>query len=584
MTTMVDATMAEELRVAAKECNDRCLSKAAQWASELLLSIPQHKRTQEKTRINATSSTAYQADTAPYSPVAGPSQPPVSLSAALSASLKQVPSQVMLQDAELQCTEDDEITMARDWIDTRDFTRVSTLLKNCKSTKARFLSAYSRYLTIKPALGDNKAEVIDLLRIVRDVSDPWLLYLKGLFLYTLSRREEAIECAILSIAGFTWNWAAWELLSSCIIDVEELYSLQSLCPLPKTHPLMELFHIKTLNDLHAGGDRELTMCAKLLGPDYFPDNPWILALRGCILYYAHDLGASTVEFERMLARDPWRIDNIDIYSFALHVNDGASKLSRLSREYLLLAKDRPEVCCLVGNFFSLQAKHEQAIQYFNRAAQLDPTYISAWTLMGHEQIEEKNSHAAIEMYRRAIDINRDDHRAWYGLGQAYELLNMHDYALYYLQHATALNSYDVRMWQAEAQCYEELGRFREALECYRRALIPSNPHETNVHLKLAKVHAELGEDEEAIAYHRRVVEISQANGREVLQYAKSAIEVAQHQMRSPSGDLSLAREYLALVASSNSEDVEVASDLLKLLKKTMNVERVPHEVTGDIPK
>ncbi len=52
---------------------------------------------------------------------------------------------------------------------------------------------------------------------------------------------------------------------------------------------MELFHIKTLNDLHAGGDRELTMCAKLLGPDYFPDNPWILALRGCILYYAHGL-------------------------------------------------------------------------------------------------------------------------------------------------------------------------------------------------------------------------------------------------------------------------------------------------------
>ncbi len=48
---------------------------------------------------------------------------------------------------------------------------------------------------------------------------------KGLFLYTLSRREEAIECAILSIAGFTWNWAAWELLSSCIIDVEEVDQL-----------------------------------------------------------------------------------------------------------------------------------------------------------------------------------------------------------------------------------------------------------------------------------------------------------------------------------------------------------------------
>ena len=75
--------------------------------------------------------------------------------------------------------------------------------------------------------------------------------------------------------------------------------------------------------------------------------------------------------------------------------------------------------------------------------------------MGHEYVEMKNSHAAIEAYRRAVgtigcswiflvklnsgpDINRKDYRAWYGLGQAYELLSMHNYALYYYQHATAL--------------------------------------------------------------------------------------------------------------------------------------------------
>ena len=77
--------------------------------------------------------------------------------------------------------------------------------------------------------------------------------------------------------------------------------------------------------------------------------------------------------------------------------------------------------------------------------------------MGHEYVEMKNSHAAIEAYRRAVgkpesasfdksftsvargvDVNRKDYRAWYGLGQAYELLNMHHYALHYYQHATAL--------------------------------------------------------------------------------------------------------------------------------------------------
>ena len=69
---------------------------------------------------------------------------------------------------------------------------------------------------------------------------------------------------------------------------------------------------------------------------------------------------------------------------------------------------------------------------------LDRSFLSAWTLMGHEFVEMKNTHAAIESYRRAVDVNRKDYRAWYGLGQAYELLNMHQYSLHYYQRATAL--------------------------------------------------------------------------------------------------------------------------------------------------
>jgi anaphase-promoting complex subunit 8 len=85
--------------------------------------------------------------------------------------------------------------------------------------------------------------------------------------------------------------------------------------------------------------------------------------------------------------------------------------------------------------------------------------------MGHEYVEMKNSHAAIEAYRRAVgmlffvinavsiyqftfcvpDVNRKDYRAWYGLGQAYELLGMHHYALHYYQHATALRYLYIRI-------------------------------------------------------------------------------------------------------------------------------------------
>jgi anaphase-promoting complex subunit 8 len=99
----------------------------------------------------------------------------------------------------------------------------------------------------------------------------------------------------------------------------------------------------------------------------------------------------------------------------------------------------------------------KAIQYFKRSLQLNRDYLPAWTLMGHEFVELKNSHAAIEAYRRAVgtldvrllmncflppllslDVNPKDYRAWYGLGQVYELLDMHYYAIQYYNRATAL--------------------------------------------------------------------------------------------------------------------------------------------------
>lgn len=152
--------------------------------------------------------------------------------------------------------------------------------------------------------------------------------------------------------------------------------------------------------------------------------------------------------------DPMRLDDIDILSNILYVAENRVKLSKIAHYFLTVDKDRPEVCCMVGNHYSLRGEPERAIQYFRRATELDQSYLPAWTLMGHEYVEIKNSHAAIESYRRAIgecigsssktltdfskDVNRKDYRAWYGLGQAYELLNMHQYSLYYYQRATAL--------------------------------------------------------------------------------------------------------------------------------------------------
>ncbi|KJA14403.1 hypothetical protein HYPSUDRAFT_49186 [Hypholoma sublateritium FD-334 SS-4] len=597
----VDPQILSELRAASKECLDRGLVAAAKWTAELYLSVSTSRRRQHSTTSTALStySTSTPARSqSPQPPVSFPDQSPVPtqlltqtivstipnlISQAIQAPL--YPKVIQGQDCEHENEEQDVILAARACFDAREFHRATHILNGCVSPKGKFLRIYCQFLASEKKaqcdwhkLDNNRLQpplpingfLADLLEEVQDATDPWLLFLKALFLSRLSRREEAIESVLLSIAGIRWNWSAWILLASCIGDGEELSSLHHLIPLPMDHPLIQLFQIKTLNDLHNSSEQEIQVCDRLLGSDFFPNSLFIMGLKACALYHMHEYSRAELEFDKILALDPHHIDDIDVYSNILYVQDSRLKLAKLAHDFIDLDKDRPEVCCLIGNHYSLRSEHEKAIKYFRRATQLDQTFLSAWTLMGHEYVEMKNSQAAIEAYRRAIDVNRKDYRAWYGLGQAYELLSMHHYSLHYYQRATALRPYDVRIWQAQGMCYEEIGRLREAVECYKRALIPADPHEIIITLKLAKIHRSLDEHSEAVAYHRRIVEVCQADLRPIQDYAKSCLEVAEYEMRIPHGDLNLAKQILDQVAISNAEDVGRAKELVKVADKMIH--------------
>ena len=51
---------------------------------------------------------------------------------------------------------------------------------------------------------------------------------------------------------------------------------------------------------------------------------------------------------------------------------------------------------------------------------------------------------------------------------------------------------------------------REAIECFKRALIGADPYETTIHLKLAKLHDDTKQFAAAASYHRRVIDVCQA--------------------------------------------------------------------------
>ncbi|KAI6046221.1 hypothetical protein EDC04DRAFT_3016435 [Pisolithus marmoratus] len=588
----MDLRLVAELHKSIKDCADRGLAVAAKWSSELYLSIPQHKRGALREHPTTFSTSTPARSRSPQPPLSFlVDSPAVSTGLSIPLTVSHYAplptserSAYQTQEVVLEQADEAALLTAQAFFSSKEFSRVVHVLQGCKSPKTQFLSLYCQFLISErhternwyknfsdrdqPAIPFNR-RLLGHLELVKNANDPWLLFLKGLFLSRLNRREEAVESIIVSLSGYPWNWSAWTLLGQCVGDAQELASLLPLLPFPANHPLVQMFQVKTMNELNSPTENELALCDHLLGDDYFRGSPWVMCLRACVLYHLHDFRQAEEQFENILSIDPYRVDDIDIYSNILYVTENQLKLTWLAHQFLERDKDRPEVCCLVGNHYSLRGEHEKAVKYFRRATELDRTYLSAWTLMGHEYIEMKNSHAAIEAYRRAVDISRKDYRAWYGLGQAYELLSMHQYALHYYQRATALRPYDVRLWQAQATCYEEIGRTRDAVECLKRALLSAGSQEITLSLKLAKLYEELEEPAEAAAYHKRVVEISRSEGRSIQDYAKSSIYVARHQMVVPGGDLELAKEYLERIAQSNAEEVTQATDWLKKLKSVM---------------
>ena len=269
----------------------------------------------------------------------------------------------------------------------------------------------------------------------------------------------------------------------------------------------------------------------------FPDSAFLKTQRALLYYHAkgtsctqrHFLTCILTEFQftdfeeashiftDILVSSPHRLDGLDHYSNILYVMGARPQLAFIAQVATATDKFRPETCCVVGNYYSLKSEHEKAVMYFRRALTLDRSFLSAWTLMGHEYIEMKNTHAAIESYRRAVDVNRKDYRAWYGLGQAYEVLDMSFYSLFYYQRAAALQPYDPKMWQAVGSCYAKMGRLDQSIRALKRALVAGSYYSEDLSQvgespvgrkildpetlhQIASLYERLGEEDEAVAY------------------------------------------------------------------------------------
>lgn len=371
------------------------------------------------------------------------------------------------------------------------------------SQKSLFLSLYARYLAGEKRKNEESEKILgpndggqssnrelaalsrgleDYFR-VRDAADPqlrrtqgWLEYLYGVVLARSKQDKLAEEWLIRAVRLNPYHWGAWEELSNLLSSADDL-TVQLTSGLLPQNVMTLIYQVYASIDLFSTTDMSTTMASLNTMLDLFPTSTFLLSQQALLYYHSKDFETSSSIFQDILINHPYRLDYLDHYSNILYVMTDRTKLAFLAHLATSVDKFRPETCCIVGNYYSLCSHHEKAVMYFCRALTLDRSFLSAWTLMGHEYIELKNTHAAIESYRRAVDVNRKDYRAWYGLGQAYEVLDMGYYALFYYQRAAGLRPYDAKMWQAVGSCYAKMGRLEQAIRALRRALAAGTYYE-----------------------------------------------------------------------------------------------------------
>lgn len=111
--------------------------------------------------------------------------------------------------------------------------------------------------------------------------------------------------------------------------------------------------------------------------------------------------------------DPYRLWDMEIYSTLLWYLQRSVELSFLAQELLNINPRSSQAWIAIGNLFSLQKERSQALTCFGRAAQMDPSCAYAYTLSGHESIDEDLNKAAA-FFQSALRVDPRHYNAWYG--------------------------------------------------------------------------------------------------------------------------------------------------------------------------
>lgn len=199
------------------------------------------------------------------------------------------------------------------------------------------------------------------------------------------------------------------------------------------------------------------------------ETPWVLAQIGRAYYEQAAYAEAEKYFMRIRTMEPSRLEDMEVYSTILWHLKNEVDLAYLAHELVEMDRLSPQAWCAIGNSFSLQRDHDQALKCFGRAVQLDPKFAYAFTLQGHEHVANEEYDKALLSYRSAIAAESRHYNAWYGLGKVYEKMGKYDVAEQHYRTAAGINPTNAVLVCCIGVALEKMKNPKSALLQYTRA-------------------------------------------------------------------------------------------------------------------
>ena len=199
------------------------------------------------------------------------------------------------------------------------------------------------------------------------------------------------------------------------------------------------------------------------------DTPWVLAQIGRAYYEQASYLEAEKTFTRIKSMAPSRLDDMEVYSTTLWHLKSDIDLAFLAHEIIDIDRNSPQAWCAVGNSFSLQRDHDQALKCFKRATQIDPKFAYAFTLQGHEHVANEEYDKALSAYRSSIAAENRHYNAWYGLGKVFEKQGKYVFAEQHYRTAASINPTNAVLVCCIGVVLEKLKNHKAALIQYSRA-------------------------------------------------------------------------------------------------------------------